>query len=73
MSEQMIISVLKDIQKELHTIATSMQENKRVETFDEFEERFLDSLSQGALNKITNPRLVEKINISAHRSEYRKE
>ncbi|CAM3251245.1 hypothetical protein GHI93_11370 [Lactococcus hircilactis] len=67
MNEQMIISLLMDIQKELHTIATSMQENKRVETFDEFEEIFLDSLSPGALNKITNPRLVEKINIRAHR------
>lgn len=63
-----IISILKEIQNDLHTIATSMQEHNKVETFDEFEERFLDSLSPGVLTKITNPRLVEKINTRARRS-----
>lgn len=59
-----IVAILKEIQKDLHTIASHMQVKR--ETLDEADEKLLDWLSPGALEKITNPRLREKINNRAH-------
>lgn len=59
-----LILVLKEIQKDLHTIAISMQvKDQSYEiSVNKFEENLISGLSPEALKKITNPRLIEKIN-----------